>query len=92
MISAFISYPDAIAKFELLPQVFSVLFFIMLYTLGIGSNVAMMSCIMTVIRDKFPKVKNWHAASILAILGICLGSLYVTPVRTINEPLKFSLI
>lgn len=47
VILAFISYPDAIAKFKTLPQVFSVLFFLMLYLLGIGSNVAMMSCIMT---------------------------------------------
>jgi solute carrier family 6 amino acid transporter-like protein 5/7/9/14 len=76
---AFISYPEAIAKFQTLPQVFSVLFFLMLYTLGIGSNVAMMSCVMTVIRDQFPKVKNWHAASVIAVLGVCFGSIYVTP-------------
>lgn len=77
---AFISYPDAIAKFKALPQVFSVLFFLMLYLLGIGSNVAMASCIMTIIRDKFKKVKNWHAALIIAILGTVLGSIYMTPV------------
>lgn len=52
---AFISYPDAIAKFKTFPQIFAVLFFLMLYLLGIGSNVAMMSCIMTVIRDRFKR-------------------------------------
>ena len=31
---AFISYPEAIAKFKLLPQLFSVLFFFMLFVLG----------------------------------------------------------
>jgi len=31
---AFISYPEAIAKFKTLPQLFSVLFFLMLYMLG----------------------------------------------------------
>lgn len=77
---AFVSYPDAIAKFKAFPQVFSVLFFMMLYLLGIGSNVAMMSCIMTVVRDRFKKVKNWHAALVIAILGTCLGSVYMTPV------------
>lgn len=77
---AFISYPDAIAKFKALPQVFSVLFFLMLYLLGIGSNVAMMSCIMTVIRDRFKKVKNWHAALGFAIFGTICGSVYMTPV------------
>lgn len=81
---AFISYPDAIAKFQTLPQVFSVLFFLMLFVLGIGSNVAMTSCVMTVIRDEFPKIKHWHAASIIAIIGIAIGSIYMTPVRKIN--------
>ncbi|KAG5669729.1 hypothetical protein PVAND_000024 [Polypedilum vanderplanki] len=76
---AFISYPDAIAKFKAFPQVFSVLFFLMLYLLGIGSNVAMMSCIMTVIRDRFKKVKNWHAALGFAIFGTLCGSIYMTP-------------
>lgn len=52
---AFISYPDAIAKFKTFPQIYAVLFFLMLYLLGIGSNVAMMSCIMTVIRDRFKR-------------------------------------
>jgi solute carrier family 6 amino acid transporter-like protein 5/7/9/14 len=77
---AFISYPDAITKFKALPQVFSVLFFLMLYLLGIGSNVAMMSCIMTVVRDRFKKVKNWHAALGFAIFGTVCGSVYMTPV------------
>uniref|UniRef100_A0A182PFK5 Transporter n=1 Tax=Anopheles epiroticus TaxID=199890 RepID=A0A182PFK5_9DIPT len=76
---AFISYPEAIAKFEVLPQAFSVLFFLMLFVLGIGSNVAMTSCVMTVIKDQFPKVRNWQAATIIAICGVLLGSIYVTP-------------
>uniref|UniRef100_A0A182QLZ8 Transporter n=1 Tax=Anopheles farauti TaxID=69004 RepID=A0A182QLZ8_9DIPT len=76
---AFISYPEAIAKFEVLPQAFSVLFFLMLFVLGIGSNVAMTSCVMTVIKDQFPKVRNWQAASIIAVSGVLLGSIYVTP-------------
>ncbi|XP_065073599.1 sodium-dependent nutrient amino acid transporter 1 isoform X2 [Ochlerotatus camptorhynchus] len=76
---AFISYPEAIAKFDVIPQAFSVLFFLMLFVLGIGSNVAMTSCVMTVIRDQFPKVKNWQAATVIAICGVALGSVYVTP-------------
>lgn len=77
---AFISYPDAIAKFKTLPQVFSVLFFLMLYMLGIGSNVAMMSCLMTVIKDRFKHVRNWQVALVIAIVGTSLGSIYMTPV------------
>jgi hypothetical protein len=56
----------------------------MLYLLGIGSNIAMMSCLMTVVRDRFKKVKNWHAALVIAILGTLCGSVYMTPV-SFNE-------
>jgi len=47
---------------------------------GIGSNVAMMSCIMTVVRDRFKKVKAWQAALVIAIFGTVSGSVYMTPV------------
>ncbi|XP_037031839.1 sodium-dependent nutrient amino acid transporter 1-like isoform X1 [Bradysia coprophila] len=76
---AFISYPDAIAKFEWLPQLFSVVFFFMLFVLGVGSNIAMTSCVMTVIRDQFPSVKAWHAASGVTMIGLLIGFVYVTP-------------
>ena len=39
---AFISYPTAIGKFEWMPQLFSVLFFLMLITLGLGRHQAEM--------------------------------------------------
>lgn len=76
---AFISYPDAIAKFKKLPQVFSVLFFLMLFVLGIGSNIAMTSCTTTAIRDRFPKIKQWQAALGIAVVSYCIGLAYVTP-------------
>lgn len=77
---AFISYPDAIAKFKQLPQIFSVLFFLMLFVLGIGSNIAMTSCTVTAIRDNFPKVKQWQCALGIAVVSFCIGLSYVTPV------------
>ncbi|XP_017066666.1 sodium-dependent nutrient amino acid transporter 1 [Drosophila eugracilis] len=76
---AFISYPDAIAKFKVLPQLFSVLFFLMLFVLGIGSNVGMASCLSTVIKDQFGHLKNWTIVVAIAIIGYCLGLLYITP-------------
>ncbi|XP_075166646.1 sodium-dependent nutrient amino acid transporter 1 isoform X2 [Haematobia irritans] len=76
---AFISYPDAIAKFQKLPQIFSVLFFLMLFVLGIGSNIAMTSCTVTAIRDNFPKVKQWQCALGIAVVSFCIGLAYVTP-------------
>jgi solute carrier family 6 amino acid transporter-like protein 5/7/9/14 len=35
---AFVSYPSAIAKFDWMPQLFAVLFFLMLITLGLGKH------------------------------------------------------
>lgn len=61
-------------------QLFSILFFFMLFVLGIGSNIAMCSCIITVIRDQFPKLKPWQGSVGLAIVGFTAGLVYVTPV------------
>lgn len=76
---AFISYPEAIAKFSYLPQVFAVLFFLMLFVLGIGSNIAMTQSIMTVIIDAFPKWKHWQVAIGISFFGFAIGTVYVTP-------------
>lgn len=78
---AFISYPDAIAKFQELPQLFSVAFFLMLFVLGIGSNIAMTSCAVTAIRDHFPRLKQWQCALGIAVISFVIGLAYVTPVR-----------
>ncbi|XP_044572226.1 sodium-dependent nutrient amino acid transporter 1 isoform X3 [Drosophila ananassae] len=76
---AFISYPDAIAKFKSLPQIFSVLFFLMLFVLGIGSNIAMTSCSVTAIRDRFPNFKQWQCSLLIAVVSFMIGLLYITP-------------
>jgi solute carrier family 6 (neurotransmitter transporter, glycine) member 5/9 len=73
------TYPDAIAKFKSIPQVFSLLFFFMLFVLGMGSNVGMANCVMTAIRDQFPRLKHWAVAIGIAVVGFCIGSVYTTP-------------
>lgn len=65
-------YPDI--------QMFSVLFFFMLFVLGIGSNIAMCTCIITILRDKFTSLKAWQAAVGLSLVGFLVGLAYVTPV------------
>nr|AAM13400.1 amino acid transporter [Aedes aegypti] len=74
---AFISYPDAIAKFDIVPQLFSVLFFFMLFVLGVGSAVALHGAIITAFWDAFPKRKYWHLALILSTIGFCTGLVYI---------------
>ncbi|XP_058828159.1 sodium-dependent nutrient amino acid transporter 1-like [Topomyia yanbarensis] len=76
---AFITYPDAIAKFRFWPQFFAVAFFLMLFVLGIGSNVGMATTIMAVIRDRFPQLKPSLVAFVIAIAGFGIGTIYTTP-------------
>jgi solute carrier family 6 (neurotransmitter transporter, glycine) member 5/9 len=76
---AFMAYPETISKIDFIPNFFSMLFFIMLFILGIGSNIGMTSCIMTVIRDKFPHIKCWKIVVCIALIGISVGTVYTTP-------------
>ncbi|XP_077293803.1 sodium-dependent nutrient amino acid transporter 1-like [Arctopsyche grandis] len=76
---AFITYPEAISKFKTVPQIFSVLFFLMLFTLAIGSIAAMVSCTVTVIRDRFPCIKRWQAVTAVTVCGYSVALLYLTP-------------
>ncbi|XP_021912916.1 sodium-dependent nutrient amino acid transporter 1-like isoform X1 [Zootermopsis nevadensis] len=76
---AFVSYPDAITKFDVVPQLFAVLFFLMLYTLGVGSAVALVGAVNTIICDSFPSVKYWVVATSSCIFGFLVGLVYVTP-------------
>ncbi|KAI8120517.1 hypothetical protein FF38_10479 [Lucilia cuprina] len=76
---AFISYPDAIAKFTMVPQVFSALFFLMMFILGIGSNVGIITSVITVASELFPKIKRWRIVLVICIISHCFGLMYVTP-------------
>ncbi|XP_053686018.1 sodium-dependent nutrient amino acid transporter 1-like [Sabethes cyaneus] len=75
----FIAYPDAIAKFEYFPQLFSILFFLMLFIVGIGSNLGVVTSIITAVRDQCPKLPNWKVASTISVVGFCLSTIYMAP-------------
>ncbi|KAK7081863.1 hypothetical protein SK128_003055 [Halocaridina rubra] len=76
---AFISYPDVLSRFAYVPQLFAVLFFLMLFTLGVGSASALTGCIITIICDEFPSFKKWIVTLVVSIVGFLLGLFYVTP-------------
>ncbi|KAJ8957365.1 hypothetical protein NQ318_004844, partial [Aromia moschata] len=76
---AFISYPEAIARFEAVPWLFAILFFFMLFVLGVGSLVALKGCAFTVVMDSFPHLEIWHVSLATAIGGFLVGLLYITP-------------
>lgn len=76
---AFVSYPDAIAKFQYVPQFFAVMFFLMLLTLGIGSAVSLTGCVVTILCDDFPHWKRWLVVTVICLIGFVSGLVYITP-------------
>lgn len=82
---AFVSYPNAISKFDVVPQLFAVLFFFMLFVLGIGSNVGLATCLFTVLKDKFPTLKRWQIVIPLTMTEFLIGLMYTTPVSVLRR-------
>lgn len=76
---AFISYPQALANFPAIPQLFSVMFFLMLFTLGLGTLTALTSGVITVICDAFPRLSRRLTTLIVCTVFFLAGIVYVTP-------------
>ncbi|XP_069668655.1 sodium- and chloride-dependent glycine transporter 2-like isoform X2 [Periplaneta americana] len=82
---AFITYPEAVLRMPL-PQLWAVLFFFMLFTLGIGSQFAGVEAVNTAIVDQWPWLrmhKHWVAAGtctfcfLMALPMCCSGGVYL---------------
>lgn len=67
---AFIAYPEGLSKIKFVPQLWSVLFFVMLFVLGIGSSVAMIETILTSIKDQFSYAQQHKGKTALAFCVI----------------------
>lgn len=67
---AFIAYPEAIVRMLPIPQLWSALFFFMLFTLGLDSEFALLETVLTAIYDTFPSTRN-HKVKFTAFL--CLS-------------------
>jgi len=76
---AFVSYPQAIARFDWVPQLFAVLFYLMLFTLGVGSATSLTGGIITIFCDQFPSFKRWKVTTVICGLGFLAGLIYCTP-------------
>lgn len=82
---AFISYPDAIAKFTVVPQLFAVLFFLMLLTLGIGSAVSLTGGIITIVCDAFPKNRRWVVTAVVCLAD---SSFWISLTTSVEDSLS----
>lgn len=61
----------------------------MLFVLGIGSVVALVSAVVTILWDQFPRFKYWQMAIFVCIGGFLMGLIYITPVSEHFELLRF---
>ncbi|KFB53947.1 sodium-dependent serotonin transporter [Anopheles sinensis] len=75
----FMAYPDAIAKFEFCPQLFSILFFLMFFIVGIGSNLGAVTSVITAIRDRCPTLANWKIVLGVSLTMCSVSVVYLTP-------------
>ncbi|XP_023222442.1 sodium- and chloride-dependent glycine transporter 2-like isoform X4 [Centruroides sculpturatus] len=55
---AFVAYPEALAQLKV-PQLWSVLFFFMLFLLGLDSEFALLETFLTALYDELPKMRNY---------------------------------
>ncbi|KAK0061117.1 sodium- and chloride-dependent neutral and basic amino acid transporter B(0+), partial [Biomphalaria pfeifferi] len=85
---AFVVYPEALSG---LPpsQLWSVLFFLMLFTLGLDSEFGLLETVITCIQDEFPKLKKYKtyiciglscACFLMALPCTCPGGDYVVTI------------
>ncbi|MBT5022525.1 sodium-dependent transporter [Candidatus Woesearchaeota archaeon] len=74
---AFVVFPQALS---LMPfaAVFSVLFFLTLFSLGIDSAFSLVEAVVTVIEDKTKKIKKETIALVVCAVMFCLGTIFAT--------------
>lgn len=84
---AFIVYPEALTRMPIAP-LWSILFFIMMATLGFGSEFSIVECVLSALTDVFPQIQPRRAniifrsvfTAICFLLGlpmVCKGGIYL---------------
>ena len=69
---AFVVYPEAISKMPVAP-LWAILFFIMMATLGFGSQFSIMECVLSAFTDEFRRFIKGQKESIIfrsAVIGV----------------------
>ncbi|XP_049528168.1 sodium-dependent nutrient amino acid transporter 1-like isoform X4 [Dermacentor silvarum] len=71
---AFVTYPEALSRISFLPQLWSVLFFFMLFLLGLGSGVSNIQLMVAVLEDQYPRLQDLKGCTVFAICLLCFGT------------------
>jgi solute carrier family 6 amino acid transporter-like protein 5/7/9/14 len=71
---AFVAYPDLVTKLPL-PTLWAILFFLMLFTLGLDSQFAIVETLLTGVLDYYPKLrhKKTYVVAGVCIVGFLVG-------------------
>ncbi len=93
---AFIAYPEAVSLLPL-PQLWAVLFFFMLFTLGLDSEFALLETVLTGVYDMFPAMRKHKAKATLVACIACFlircamrrCTLAYKPIRNCRNPTAF---
>ncbi|XP_033751807.1 sodium- and chloride-dependent glycine transporter 1-like [Pecten maximus] len=75
---AFIVYPEALARMPVAPM-WSVFFFIMMATLGFGSQFSIVECVFSSVSDEFPILKTSRNNIIFRVVGCIIFFLLGLP-------------
>lgn len=67
---AFVAYPEAILHLAV-PQLWAVLFFFMMFTLGLDSEFALLETVLTGVYDMFPKTRSHKTVVCLIACCVC---------------------
>jgi len=67
---AFIAYPDALSQLPV-PQLFTVMFFFMLFLLGIDSEFALLETVLTCVYDSIPSLKRYKPVCTTILCSAC---------------------
>ena len=82
-----------LAKFDFVPQLFAVLFFLMLITLGLGSAVGFISAVTTTIYDSFPGVDQKFILKICCVVGsVAIDNIFIRIYYSYFVYLQFLLL